>query len=123
MWIPYFGRNLTFQSACVTLKIRSRSSNQFLTFSQQCIQSGLVKVYLLVQKIVSGNSCFYGLYMLVTLKVKVTKILLALFILPTMYLCKFGRNLSFGSEDNARKHSYAKRGYGRRPQQDPHRKQ
>ena len=38
----YFGQNLTFQSAPVTLKIRSRSpkSNQPFSFSQPCCEFG-----------------------------------------------------------------------------------
>ena len=54
---PYFGQNLTFQSAPVTLKIRSRSpkSNQPFPSSQQCIYASLVKIHRLVQKITHGN--------------------------------------------------------------------
>ena len=54
---PYFGQNLTFQSAPVTLKIRSRSpkSNGLFPSSQQCIYASLVKTHQLVQKITHGN--------------------------------------------------------------------
>ena len=47
----------TFQSAAVTLKIRSRSpkSNQLVPFSQQCIYASLVKIYQTVQKIRHGK--------------------------------------------------------------------
>ena len=54
---PYFGQNLTFQSAPVTLKIRSRSpkSNQPFLSSQQCFYASLVKIHRLVQKITHRN--------------------------------------------------------------------
>ena len=43
----------TFQSAHVTLKIRSRSpkSSKLFSFSQKCIYASLVKIHKLVQKI------------------------------------------------------------------------
>ena len=68
MWKPYFGQNLTFQSACVTLKIRSRSPkstlNPFLTISMQ------VKIHPLVQTTVGGSTqpLPYNLSMQVKLK-------------------------------------------------------
>ena len=43
-------------------------------------------------------------------KVKVIKNLSTLFLLPTMYLCKFGQNPFTGSEDNALKQSYTETG-------------
>ena len=54
---PYFGQNLTFQSAGMTLKIRSRSpkSKQLILHSQQCIYKSFVKIHPLVQKITNGN--------------------------------------------------------------------
>ena len=47
----------TFQSASVTLKIRSRSpkSNQLLSSSQQFIFVSLVKIHPLVQKLTHRN--------------------------------------------------------------------
>ena len=46
-----------FQSADVTLKVKSRSqkSNQLFPFSQQCIFASLIKIHLLFQKITHGN--------------------------------------------------------------------
>ena len=48
---------MTFQSAGVILKIRSRSpkSNHQFLFSQQCIYASLIKIYQLAQKITHGN--------------------------------------------------------------------
>ena len=61
----------TFQSASVTLKIRSRSQkiNQLFPFSQQCIYATLVKIEQPVQKIVCGNGRFNCFYRVVTLKI------------------------------------------------------
>ena len=46
-----------FQSASVTLEMRSRSfkSNQLFPFSQQCSHASLVKIHSLVQKMAHGN--------------------------------------------------------------------
>ena len=54
---PYFGQNLKFQSAPVTLKIRSSSPkyDQPFPYSKQCNYVSLVKIYQLVQKIMHGN--------------------------------------------------------------------
>ena len=67
----------TFQSAPVTLRIRSRSpkSNKLFSFSQQCIYASLVKIHLLVQKIMhrneSGSRQFWTFQSApVTLKIK-----------------------------------------------------
>ena len=50
---PYFGQNLTFQSAGVTLKIRPRLliSNQFFPPSQKINYTSLVKIGVPVQKL------------------------------------------------------------------------
>ena len=68
----------TLKKVAVTMKIKSRSpkSNQLFTPSQHCICASLVLI------------C-------------ITKILSTLHTLPTLYLFKFGLNLSTGSEDNA----------------------
>ena len=91
----YFGQNLTFQSAPVTLKIRSRSpkSDQPFPFSQKCIHASLVKIHQLVQKITHGN------HVLDFSKCRCDLIHSSLF--PTIYLCKFDHNTSACSADNA----------------------
>ena len=85
----------------MTLKIGSRSpkSNQLFTPSQHCIYASLVKICPLVQKITPGNEISYITKGRCDLEnwVKVTKIYLTLHTLPTLYLCKFGLNLSTGS--------------------------
>ena len=91
----------------MTLKIRSRSirSNQLFPSSPQCIYASLVKIYTQVKKITHRyhifnlSKCPWGLEN----KVKVTIIHSTLCLLKTMYLCKFGQNLSTGSKDYALK--------------------
>ena len=58
---PHFDQNLTFQSAFVTLKLRSISPsfNQFLALSLQYIYESLVKIEPPAWKIVCGNNCHY----------------------------------------------------------------
>ena len=50
--IPYFGFQ-AFQSACLTLEIRSRSPKLFP--NSQCVYAKLIKIHPLVQKIMHGN--------------------------------------------------------------------
>ena len=90
---------MTFQSANVTLEIRSRSpkSNQQFPFSKQCIYASLIKIYRLVQKITHINHILVISKYHCDLENKVKVILL----LPTMYLYKFGEDPSTSSEDNA----------------------
>ena len=96
-----------FQSGTVILKIRSMSLNfdQLLPSSRQCIYASLVKIHPLVQKISHGNHILDISKWHCDLKnqVNVTKFWSTPPLLPTMYLCKFGQNLSTSSEDNARK--------------------
>ena len=94
---PYFGRNLTFQSSGVTLKIRSTSpkSSQLLPPPNN--------IYMHVRLRFNhwcGKGCIhlYRFSMLVILEIRSRSPKSAL---PTMYLCKFGQNPSTGSEDNA----------------------
>ena len=63
---------MTFQSAGVTLKIRSRSpeSNQQTLFSQQCIYASLIKVHGLVQKITHKTIFWTFQSASVTLKIR-----------------------------------------------------
>ena len=86
----------------MTLKIKSRSpkSKQIITPSQHCIYASLVKICPLVQKIIPGNEISYITKGRCDLEneVKVTKIYSTLHTLPTLYLCKFGLNLSTGTE-------------------------
>ena len=82
--------------------LRSPKSNQLFPLLQQCIYASLVKIPPLVQSMAQGNpildmlECWFDLENYV----KVTKLKAILSLLQTMYLCKFGQNLSTGSEDN-----------------------
>ena len=102
----YFDQNLIFQSAHVTLKIRSRSTKlsyqPFPVLPSMYLCKFGKKIHPLVQKITHGNYILDISKCLCDLenKVKVIKIKQNLSLFPTMYLCKFGQNPATSSEDN-----------------------
>ena len=80
---------------------------QLFPSSQQCICASFIKICSLVQKIKSGNEISHPKKVAVTLKIKSRSPKSnPLHTLPTLYLCKFGQNMSTGSEDKARKRNF-----------------
>ena len=83
------------------IKSMSQKFNHFLSISQWCFCTSLIKIHLLIQEIECRQCSFYSLYSVVTLKItswspKSNQIFLTI---PIIQCTKFGQNLSFGLRD------------------------